>query len=120
MMYFHNSAKRKPKAASKAARVMVKDRTPDAVLLDILDRITVQGASYDVAGAVHGMSRSAVAGVMMRIRRDTDAAEAVPAPRGQVLAYRPENRNGGMAARWWQAGLEARLPRRGVSGGVSA
>lgn len=83
----------------------------DAVLLDVLDRVD-NGQSYAEAGMRHGKSKSAVAGVMFRISRDLKLADEAPLPFGAVAAYWPENLDGGMPARWWEAGLRKRLPGR--------
>jgi hypothetical protein len=86
---------------------------PDGVVLDVLDRVLGRGQSYAEAGAPHGMTRSAVGGMMKRVRDDADIAEGLPIPRGFKRAFLPENMDGGMPARWWEAGLAARLPRKG-------
>jgi hypothetical protein len=84
---------------------------PDGVVLDVLDRVERQGQSMALAGAAHQLSRSSVAGLLKRVRDGLATSEAKPVPRGQVLAYWPENKDGGMPARWWQAGLNARAAK---------
>lgn len=84
---------------------------PDGMVLDILDRVERQGQSMAAVAKAYGLSRSSVAGLLKRVRDDLAESEALPAPRGQVLAYWPENKDGGMPARWWQAGLDARASR---------
>ena len=59
----------------------------------------------------YGVSRGAVAGVLKRIRDDLAKADAAPLRRGEVAAYWPENLDGGMAPRWWDAGLRQRKTR---------
>lgn len=88
-----------------------KNMIPDGVVLDVLDRVERKGQSMAAAGAPHGLSRSAVAGLLMRVRNDLATSEAAWLPRGQVLAYWPENKDGWMPARWWQAGLDARAAK---------
>lgn len=89
----------------------VKNMVPDGVVLDVLDCVERKGKTMAEAGLPHGLSRSAVAGLLKRVRDDLATSEAAPVPRGQVLAYWPENRNGGMPARWWQAALDARVKK---------
>lgn len=88
-----------------------KNMVPDGVILDVLDRVEREGQSMAAAGGVHGLSRSSVAGLLKRVRDDLAKSEAAPLPRGQVRAYWPENKDGGMPARWWQAGLDARAAK---------
>ena len=80
----------------------------DAMMLDILDRVE-NGFTAAEVGARYGKSKSAVLGMVFRVRRDVDAD---PLPRGAVAASKPENMDGGMPARWWEAGLRKRLPGR--------
>lgn len=83
----------------------------DAVLLDVLDRVD-NGQTFEEIAARLGKTRSSIAGVVFRITRDLKLAVAAPLPRGAVAAYWPENLDGGMPARWWEAGLRKRLPGR--------
>ncbi|MES2753801.1 MAG: hypothetical protein V4659_03975 [Pseudomonadota bacterium] len=78
----------------------------DARTLDVLDRWD-RGDTAAAIGKALGVSRSAVLGVLQRVRVETDVSESVrdvSAP----PASRPENINGGMPARWWVAGLRVR------------
>ena len=95
----------------RAGRVM--EAWDDGQLLDILDRTERLGESMAEVGERYGVSRGAVAGVLKRIRDDLAKACAAPLRRGEVAAYWPENLDGGMAARWWDAGLRQRkAPRK--------
>ena len=90
----------------------------DEQLLDILDRAERQGQTMAEIGAHHAASRNAVAGILKRVRDDLAASEAAPVPRGQVRAYWPENQDGALGPRWWEAGIavrNARHPRRGAA-----
>lgn len=80
----------------------------DAAMLDVLDRVERRGESMEVAGAAHGFSRSAVAGMLKRVRDDLARSEAAPLPRGAHPVNRPENMPGAMGARWWARGLARR------------
>lgn len=77
-------------------------------MLDVLDRIEADGQTMAEVAARYGVSRSAVAGLLKRIRDDLKAADlAVLSVRDQRRwgtrpAQKPENRDGGMPARWWQ------------------
>ena len=82
----------------------------DKVLLQILDRHERQGETYTDIAEAFGTTRSAVAGVIRRIRVDTDLAECAPVEPGKVRAIDPANLDGGMPPLWWSAGL--RHPRR--------
>ena len=84
---------------------------PDAMMLDIMDRV-VNGQTYTEAGAPHGKSKNAISGMMFRVARDLAASEYAPFQAGGVAAVKPENQDGGMPARWWEAGLRKRLPGR--------
>lgn len=83
----------------------------DAEILEVLDIVERQGQTMAEAGRVLGMTRSGVAGLLKRVRDDLAESEAAPVLRGQVPAYWPENRDGGMPARWWEAGLAERQAR---------
>ena len=89
-----------------------RDPLTDVQILDILDRCERQGQSMAEVAERYGMSRSAIAGVLKRVRDDLAVSETAPLPRGSVAAYWPENRDGGMPARWWEAGAVARRNRR--------
>lgn len=84
---------------------------PDRALLDILDRVD-NGQTFGEIGRFYGTTKSAISGIMFRIRRDMADADASPRPRGVAAPQRVENCDGGMPARWWEAGLRARLPAR--------
>ena len=71
---------------------------PDRAMLDILDRVEAQGMTNEMAGARYGMSRSAVASMVMRVRKDLADSEAAPGPK----AKRPENQDGALGRRWWE------------------
>lgn len=70
------------------------DHRTDREMLETLDLHERQGLSAAQVAARVGRSRSAVLGLVKRIN---DAADAVP-----DRALRPENRDGGMPARWWE------------------
>ena len=70
----------------------------DAMILQALDMHERQGPAADLVGQRFGVSRSAVLGLIKRIR-DADV------PCGCV---RPENRDGGMPARWWDVPAQHR------------
>ncbi len=70
------------------------DHRTDREILETLDLHERQGLSAAQVGRRVGRSRSAVLGIVKRIN---DATDAVP-----DLCARPENRNGGMPARWWE------------------
>ena len=59
------------------------------------------GVSYGVAASQIGVTRSTLLGAVRRVNL---AANAAP-----CACTRPENRDGGMPHRWWQAGPEANL-----------
>ena len=80
----------------------------DEQLLDILDRAERQGQSMAAIEALQ----------LKRVRDDLAASEAAPVPRGQVRAYWPENQDGALGPRWWEAGIavrNARHPRKGAA-----
>jgi hypothetical protein len=87
----------------------------DGDILDILDRIERQGQTMAGAAARYGVSRNVIAGVVFRVKKDLEISEAAPIPRGQVRAYRPDNQDGAMGPRWWEAGLRARAAQYGRS-----
>ena len=62
----------------------------DSEVLDVMHRAT-RGDTYVSIGADYGVTRSAIAGMVMRIRE----AEL------PCACTKPENRDGGMPARWW-------------------
>ena len=71
----------------------------DRIMLEILDRHERLGLTLEIAGAPFRMTRSAVSGVVSRVRIDTNASDRVQ------LAVKPENRDGGMPEKWWTKGL---------------
>ena len=82
------------------------DLWTDATMLRALDLHERQGLTASaVAERLSGetrmrVSRSAILGLMKRIK---DELARVP-----DTATRPENRDGGMQAEWWRAGLRKR------------
>ena len=62
----------------------------DSEVLDVMHRAT-RGDTYVSIGADYGVTRSAIAGMVMRIREADLPCECT----------KPENRDGGMPARWW-------------------
>ena len=72
----------------------------DVDILRALDMHEGQGLTAAEAGRRMGVSRSAVLGVIHRINKDAD--------RVPCLCQKPENRDGGMPARWWQKGRKMR------------
>lgn len=81
----------------------------DAVMLDAM--WLVEGCGWTLAQVAQRlrMSRSAVAGIVRRVRIEADKAEAQPLRRGERPASRPQNLDGGMPPRWWEAGVRARM-----------
>lgn len=94
-------------------------RWSDAQMLDILDLAaggsrgggrSGGGQSAQAIADTYGVSKGSLIGLLYRIRTETDASESVrdvSAP----PAERPANRNGGMPARWWSAGLKVQKRR---------
>ena len=76
----------------------------DGDTLHLLDRAAA-GVSAGVIAAEIGITRSAVLGLLFRIRKDM---ERVP-----DLATRPANCDGGMSRHWWKTGLARQRNRRG-------
>ena len=74
-------------------------RLNDAEMLDVLER-HAQGQSAAQVGRAYGLTRNAVLGLLLRSRAPD-------------VCVKPENRDGGMPADWWKAGL---AKRHGVFG----
>jgi hypothetical protein len=70
----------------------------DAELLRVLHLNEVDGLSCVQIAQRFGVTRNAIVGITNRIRADM---RKVP-----DRAVKPENRDGGMPARWWAAGLK--------------
>jgi len=96
------------KVPVRAADGDEKSAYSDADLLRMLDRVERDGATMADVGAGFGVSRSAIAGQLKRLRDDLAASESAAFPAGHGPAQRPENRDGGMPAHWYRAGLAAR------------
>ncbi len=64
----------------------------DMATLEVLD-LWYQGYSASEIAKQFGVSRSAILGLVHRVRADTD--------RFPSEATKPENKDGGMPARWW-------------------
>jgi hypothetical protein len=87
----------------------------DGDLLTALDMVDRQKLSMLEVGACFGVSRSAVAGLLKRVRDETDKVERDPRRPGETPPCRPENRDGGMPALWWRDGLAKQVRREKVS-----
>ena len=87
----------------------------DRRMLEVLDMVERQGmTAAEVARVLGGVSRSAVLGVVSRVRLDLAASEDAGFAPGQGPAVRPENCDGGMPVRWWAAaGMSRRPGQRG-------
>ncbi len=72
----------------------------DREMLEALDLIERQGLSAARVAQRMGGSRSAVCGLMFRIK--TDLAKV------SDVAVRPANQDGGMPARWWDCAKQGR------------
>lgn len=72
----------------------------DEMCLRALHAVDVEGVSRAVVARRMGVSRSAVIGILHRINAETDAV--------LEKCKKPENRDGGMPDKWWQAGLRRR------------
>ncbi|WP_299734690.1 hypothetical protein [uncultured Roseobacter sp.] len=70
-------------------------RSADLKLLRLLDLIDHQGLSYGPAGRALGLSRSAVAGKVKRVRDEFWQT-------GDCACSKPENKDGGMSRGWWR------------------
>ena len=82
----------------------------DGVALDVLDRVERCGMTMAEAGQPHNLTRSAVAGLLKRVRAAIALTEVRQDP--AIHPRKPENCDGGMPERWWQAGLAERAPVR--------
>lgn len=105
------AAQRGPGARGPEKRVSAaggQSAYSDGELLTILDLIEREGMTLAAVGARFGASRSAMAGIVKRLRDELRASEEAAFPPGQGPARRPENRDGGMPGQWWRAGLAAR------------
>lgn len=80
----------------------------DEMMLRVLDATERQGQSAAEIGRAMGCSRSAVLGLLKRLRDDLAASEAAPFAPGQGPAVRPGNRDGDLGPLWWK-----RAARRG-------
>lgn len=77
----------------------------DLRMLQAIDLAEREGlTAAEIAARLGGVSRSAVCGVLKRVRDDLTASEAAPFPPGKGPAVRAENRDGGMPVRWWARG----------------
>ena len=72
----------------------------DREVLEILDLTERQGLSATVVAVRMRCSRSAILGLRYRINTASNEVED--------LAKRPENRDGGMPARWWDVPTQHR------------
>jgi hypothetical protein len=72
----------------------------DREVLDILDLTERQGLSAAVVAVRMRCTRSAILGLRYRINAASNEVEDV--------AKRPENRDGGMPARWWDVPTQHR------------
>jgi predicted DNA-binding protein YlxM (UPF0122 family) len=72
-------------------------------MLQALHLAERQGLSMGALGRHFGVTRSAVAGVLKRVRDDLERSNA-----DGPFAVKPENRECGMPDLWWMAGLAAR------------
>lgn len=67
----------------------------DQQMLEILDKRERLGMTGAKIAEGLGVSRSSILGLLFRLNRETDLAEA-----GSVVT-KLENRDGGMPVRWW-------------------
>lgn len=75
----------------------------DKQMIEALEMWDVQKLSAsEIAQRMSGTSRSAVLGMLHRVRTDLAVSEAAPFPAGQRPAQKRENQDGGMPARWWR------------------
>ena len=72
----------------------------DREVLEILDLTERQGLTATVVAVRMRCSRSAILGLRYRVL--TDSAKVLD------MAKRPENRDGGMPARWWDVPAQRR------------
>jgi hypothetical protein len=72
----------------------------DREVLEILDLTERQGLSAAVVGVRMRCTRSAILGLRYRVNAASDEVAD--------LAKRPENRDGGMPARWWDVPAQHR------------
>ncbi len=72
----------------------------DREVLEILDLTERQGLTASVVAVRMRCSRSAILGLRFRVNTNSDKVADV--------AQRPENRDGGMAARWWDVPAQRR------------
>jgi hypothetical protein len=72
----------------------------DREILEVMDLTERQGLSAAVVAVRMRCSRSAILGLRFRVNSDSDKVADV--------AKRPENRDGGMPARWWDVPAQRR------------
>jgi hypothetical protein len=72
----------------------------DLEVLEVMDLTERQGLSAAVVAVRMRCSRSAILGLRFRVNSDSDKVADV--------ATRPENRDGGMPARWWDVPAQRR------------
>jgi hypothetical protein len=72
----------------------------DREVLEVLDLTERQGLSAAVVAVRMRCSRSAILGLRFRVNSDSDKVAD--------KAKRPENRDGGMPARWWDVPTQHR------------
>jgi hypothetical protein len=82
-------------------RAFALDPTAGVMPDDALDRHHHDGVTLTVLAAECGRSRSAMCGIVFRVKQETDAIDAAPFPPGEWPAFYPENCDGGMPRRWW-------------------
>lgn len=92
-----------PKRAMRAAAA-AGDGISDGDLLALLDARDAGLSAAETARRIGGLTAGAVRDVWERV--DADCA------RHPCMATRPENRDGGMPARWWADGLARQEGRR--------
>lgn len=68
----------------------------DVDTLKVLHLSEVEQLPASVIGKRYGVTKSAILGLMNRVRTDLRLTE-----HGPEVAVRPENRDGGMPLRWW-------------------
>jgi hypothetical protein len=72
----------------------------DREILEVMDLTERQGLSAAVVAVRMRCSRSAILGLRFRVNSDSDKVAD--------KAKRPENRDGGMPARWWDVPAQRR------------
>ena len=92
------------------AAVVTDPEFSDADLIDLLQWLA-HGMRLDDMARRKVVRRDAIVAVLRSIGTELQQSELAPLPAGATRATKPENRNGGMPARWWEAGLDLQKRR---------